>query len=99
LTDGQEVIAFVRPHETEIVPNMASDDGITARIKRILGNSAVARVELVANGEARNGRKEFFEVEIPGADVASLGLSTGQRVKLKSRRLSVFPEQNGTSLS
>jgi sulfate transport system ATP-binding protein len=95
LKDGQEVIAFVRPHDTEIVPNTASDEGVTASINRILGNGAVARVELVANGDARKGRKDFFEVEIPGADVASLGLSTGQRVKLKSRRLSVFPEQSG----
>jgi sulfate transport system ATP-binding protein len=97
--DGQEVVAFVRPHETEIVPETAAEDGITASIKRILGNGAVARVELVANGDARQGRKEFFEVEIPGAEAASLGLCTGQRVKLRSRRLSIFPEQNGTPAS
>ena len=96
LANGDEVVAFVRPHDTEIVPVSASGEGITASVKRILGNSAVARVELVANGDAREGRKDFFEVEIPGADVATLGLSAGQRVKLRSRRLRVFPEQNGT---
>jgi sulfate transport system ATP-binding protein len=99
LQEGQEVVAFVRPHETEIVPDASSDDGITASINRILGNGAVARVELVANGDARKGRKDFFEVEIPGTEAASLGLSTGQRVKLRSRRLSIFPEQNGRSAS
>jgi sulfate/thiosulfate transport system ATP-binding protein len=98
LTNGEEVVAFVRPHDTEIVPISASGgDGITASVKRILGNSAIARVELVANGDAREGRKDYFEVEIPGADVATLGLSAGQRVKLRSRRLRVFPEQNGTA--
>ncbi|HEY8312477.1 MAG TPA: sulfate ABC transporter ATP-binding protein [Gemmatimonadaceae bacterium] len=96
LANGDEVVAFVRPHDTEIVPVSASGEGITASVKRILGNSAVARVELVANGDAREGHKDFFEVEIPGADVATLGLSAGQRVKLRSRRLRVFPEQNGT---
>jgi sulfate transport system ATP-binding protein len=95
LKDGQEVIAFSRPHDTEIVPNTQSEDGVTASVHRILGNGAVARVELVANGDARKGRKDFFEVEIPGAEIASLGLSTGQRVKLRGRRLSVFSEQNG----
>jgi sulfate transport system ATP-binding protein len=96
LKNGDEVVAYVRPHETEIVPDTSSEDGVTASINRILGNGAVARVELVANGDARKGRKEFFEVEIPGAEVASLGLATGQRVKLKGRRLSVFREQTGT---
>jgi sulfate transport system ATP-binding protein len=99
LKDGQEVIAFVRPHDTEIEPNTQSDDGVTASINRILGNGAVARVELVANGDARKGRKDFFEVELPGAEVTSLGLSAGQRVKLRSRRLRVFPEQSGTPSS
>ena len=97
--DGQEVIAFSRPHDTEIVANAQSEDGVSASINRILGNGAIARVELVANGDARKGRKDFFEVEIPGSDVQSLGLSTGQHVKLRGRRLSVFPDQNGTQAS
>jgi sulfate transport system ATP-binding protein len=99
LKEGQEVIAFSRPHDTEIIPNTQSEDGVTASINRILGNGAITRVELVANGDARKGRKDFFEVEIPGAEIASLGLSAGQRVKLRGRRLSVFPEQNGAPTS
>lgn len=94
--DGEEVVAFSRPHDTEIIANPESEDGVSASIKRILGMGSVARVELVANGEVREGRKDFFEVEIPGSDVQSLGLSTGQLVKLRGRRLSVFPDQNGT---
>jgi sulfate transport system ATP-binding protein len=93
--DGQEVIAFSRPHDTEIVPDGQTADGISARVSRILGNGSVARVELVANGDARAGRKDFFEVEIPGAEVQSLGLSAGQRVKLRGRKLSVFSSQSG----
>jgi sulfate transport system ATP-binding protein len=97
--DGQQVVAFVRPHETEIVTDAASSDGITANINRILGNGAVARIELIANGAARKGRKEFFEVELPETQTTSLGLIPGQSVKLRSRHLSIFPDQNGTSAS
>lgn len=97
--EGQSVVAFVRPHETEIVPDIAGDEGITASVHRIIGTGAVARVELVANGDARQGRKEFFEVEIPGAEASALALATGQRVKIRSRRLSVFAEQNGEPAS
>jgi sulfate transport system ATP-binding protein len=94
-SDGQDVIAFSRPHDTEIVVNGASEEGVSASVNRILGKGSVARIELVANGDARKGHKDFFEVEIPGSDVQSLGLSTGQNVKIKGRRLSVFADQNG----
>lgn len=98
-SDGQQVIAFSRPQDTEIVSYDQSEDGVSARINRILGNGSLARVELIANGEARQGRKEFFEVEIPGLELQSLGLSAGQRVKLKARKLSVFSDQNGSNAS
>lgn len=98
-TDGQEVVAFSRPQDTEIVADAHVEDGVSARVNRILGNGAVARVELVANGDAREGRKEFFEVEITGAELQSLGLSTGQRVKLRGRNLSVFSDRNGPPAS
>ncbi|MFT3729875.1 MAG: sulfate ABC transporter ATP-binding protein [Hyphomicrobium sp.] len=97
--DGQDVIAFSRPQDTEIVSHDRSEDGISARVNRILGNGAVARVELVANGDARKGQKEFFEVEIPGSELQTLGLSTGQRVKIKGRKLSVFLNQSGSQAS
>ncbi len=98
-SDGQEVIAFSRPQDTEIIAHDQSEDGVSARVNRILGNGAVARVELIANGEAREGRKGFFEVEIPGRDLQSLSLSTGQRVKLRGRKLSVFSDQSGNQTS
>lgn len=94
-TEGQEVVAFSRPQDTEIIANAQNEEGVSARVNRILGNGSVARVELVANGEAREGRKEFFEVEILGTELQSLGLSTGQRVKLRGRKLSIFADQSG----
>ncbi|MFA5955431.1 sulfate/molybdate ABC transporter ATP-binding protein [Hyphomicrobium sp.] len=95
-SDGQEVIAFSRPQDTEIVADANADDGVSVRVNRIIGNGPIVRVELVANGEAREGRKEFFEVEVSGSELQSLGLSTGQRVKLRGRKLSVFSNQNGS---
>ncbi|HET6389020.1 sulfate ABC transporter ATP-binding protein [Hyphomicrobium sp.] len=94
--DGQEVVAFSRPHDTEIIANPQSEDGVSASVNRILGTGSLARVELVANGHAREGRKDFFEVEIPGAEIQSLGLSAGQHVKLRGRHLSVFPSPNSS---
>jgi sulfate transport system ATP-binding protein len=94
--DGEKVVAFVRPHETEIYPATTPGDGITASVSRIFCNGSVARVELVANGDARRGRKDFFEVQLPESGVTALGLSAGQRVKVRGRRLSVFSDQSGT---
>jgi sulfate transport system ATP-binding protein len=99
LGDGQDVIAFARPHETEITPDMTAQEGVSASINRILGNGVVARVELVASGEAPNGRKVFFEVELPEAELTSKGLCNGQRVKLISRSLTIFPNQMGALVS
>ena len=62
------------------------------RSNRILDSGAVTRVELVANGSAREGRTEYFEVELTPAEIASLGLETGKRVRINSRRLSVFSD-------
>jgi sulfate transport system ATP-binding protein len=89
LREGDPVVAYARPHETEIV-RAADGPGIAARVNRLLSNGAVTRVELIANGDARQGRKDYFEVEVTPADLAELGLATGENVRIKSRRLSLF---------
>jgi sulfate/thiosulfate transport system ATP-binding protein len=92
LTDGVPVIAYARPHETLILPDGAEAYGIAAKVNRILDSGAVARVELTANGDAREGRTDYYEVELTLADIAALGLQTGKRVRINSRRLNVFRE-------
>ncbi|MDX2287442.1 MAG: sulfate ABC transporter ATP-binding protein [Hyphomicrobiaceae bacterium] len=89
LSDGAPVVAYARPHDTEIVRD-GEGLGIAAKVNRILASGAVTRVELIANGDARKGDKDYFEVEVTQQELASLGLSHGDRVRLKSRRLSVF---------
>ena len=49
-------------------------------------------MELIANGPERQGTKDFFEVEIGTEELASLNIANGQRVRLKSRRLSLFDD-------
>jgi sulfate transport system ATP-binding protein len=92
LNDGSPVVAFARPHETEIVTD-GSGEGVAAKVNRILTSGAVTRVELIANGEAREGRKDYFEVEVTPDALATLGLATGERVRIRSRRLSLFGDK------
>ncbi|HEX2840079.1 sulfate ABC transporter ATP-binding protein [Hyphomicrobium sp.] len=91
LHDGAAVIAFARPHDTEILKG-SEGEGVAAKVNRILSNGAITRVELIANGDARDGRKDYFEVEVTPTSLAELGLSTGERVRIKSNRLSLFGE-------
>jgi sulfate transport system ATP-binding protein len=91
LRDGSPVIAYARPHDTEIVKG-ETGEGVTAKVNRILASGAVTRVELIANGDARGGKKDYFEVEVTPADLAALSLATGEKVRIKSRRLSLFGE-------
>ncbi len=93
LADGQAVVAYARPHDTEIHQLSAGRSGVTAKVNRILESGALARVELVANGAAREGRTDYFEVELTPAEIVELGLETGKRVRLTSRRLSVFRDK------
>lgn len=92
VANGSSVIAFARPHDTEIVRGDAAE-GIEARVNRILSNGAITRVELLANGDARGGKKDYFEVEVSPEQLAALGLSTGENVRIKSKRLSLFGDQ------
>ncbi|MGB4865065.1 MAG: sulfate ABC transporter ATP-binding protein [Hyphomicrobium sp.] len=90
LADGTSVIGYARPHDTHILPEFAGQDGIVARVNRILTNGAVSRVELIATGECRKDAPEYFEVEISPAEIASLGLEAGKRVRLASHKLALF---------
>jgi sulfate transport system ATP-binding protein len=89
---GEEVVAFARPHELDIVVDADSTLGLPAAVQRVLVNGAVARVELTArvgtNGSAAPAR---FEVEITRDRLAQLDLQPGQAVRLTSSRLRVFP--------
>ncbi len=92
LSEGSAVVAYARPHDIEIVKGEGGE-GVAAKVNRILSSGAITRVELIANGDARGGKKDYFEVEVTPADLAALSLSTGEHVRIKSRRLSLFGEK------
>jgi sulfate transport system ATP-binding protein len=98
---GDDVIAYARPHELDIMldtdrrcddPDAAKREGVPASVRRVLVSGAVARVELL--GERRAGDKAEpprFEVELTRERLAQLDLQPGQAVRLTSSRLKVFP--------
>ncbi len=84
---GDEVIAFARPHELDILIDAAVTDGVPARISRVLSFGVTARVEL----DGLNGATgQHFEVELTRERVAALALAEGQTVRLHPQRLRVF---------
>jgi sulfate/thiosulfate transport system ATP-binding protein len=95
---GEQVVAFARPHELDIVVDERDTrQGLAAKVNRVLLSGATARVELTgvvgSNGHAE---QQHFEVELTREQLADLGLVAGQSVRLTSSRLKVFPaEQQG----
>ena len=92
IADGEEVVAFARPFELDIVTDGSPVEGLAVKVDRVLVSGALARVELTglvgANGHAE---PQHFEVELTRERLDELGLRTGQPVRLISSRLRVFP--------
>jgi len=95
-TEGQDVVAFARPHELDIIADGNTGTvGVPATVSRILDVGAVARVELSApphatNGSGKTSEPQFFEVELSAQKLSELNLAAGQPVRLVSSRLRVF---------
>ena len=85
--EGTDVIAFARPHELQIAPQLEQADGVKAKVSRILAFGPVARVELSAS----DSPNVFYEVDVTAQELNSLQLSVGQAVRLLPLQLRVFP--------
>jgi sulfate/thiosulfate transport system ATP-binding protein len=92
VANGEDVIAFARPHELDIVVDREAQEGLAVKVNRVLLSGATARVELTGvigtNGHAE---PQHFEVELTRQQLTDLGLQPGQPVRLTSSRLRVFP--------
>ncbi len=89
--DGDDVVAFARPHELDILTGDGRE-GIPVRVSRVLLSGATARVELTGkNGANGHAEPQHFEVELTRQQFSDLGLEPGQPVRLTSDRLKVFP--------
>ena len=76
---GEQVVAFARPHELDIVVDDSdARQGLSAKVDRVLLSGATARVELTgiigSNGSAQ---PQHFEVELTREQLADLGLVAG----------------------
>ncbi len=98
LKEGRDMVAFARPHDLRIAPEGLGGRGISARVNRILDSGPLARVELLGPVNRDLGRPDYFEVEIPKGEIASLGLAAGQNVRLLASRLRLFEKKSGGSL-
>ena len=81
--DGKAV-AFVRPHEFDLVPGWGEQGGLAARIVRIVSVGPSAQIEL----SHHDG--ELIEVTIGREAFRLLGLSEGDQVSLRPRHIRVF---------
>ncbi|MDR1889153.1 MAG: sulfate ABC transporter ATP-binding protein [Zoogloeaceae bacterium] len=90
LESGVNVTAFVRPHELSIVSQDVPDPvGVAAKITRIMGFGAAARIELVG----LDAGAQHFEVEMSREQLAAQGLIEGQSVRLTPSRIKVFERE------
>ncbi|WP_205202653.1 sulfate/molybdate ABC transporter ATP-binding protein [Azonexus hydrophilus] len=87
LAQGASVVAFARPHELMILPDVGAGEGVAAKISRILAFGVTARIEL----DGVNGASgQHFEVELTREQVLQQGPAEGQQVRLVPSRLKVF---------
>ena len=92
LVEGSEVVAFSRPHETDLV-HIGDGEGVPAKVNRILETGGIwSRVELIANESATGDKHAYFEVDVAAERLAALGVSAGDRVRIRSRHLSLFEQ-------
>lgn len=91
--NGSEVYAFARPHELEIITDPSITTGIAARVDRILQFGNNARVEL---DSVHDSISRHFEVLLPVAQLQSLNLQSGQRVRLQPSYLKIFQRDDAT---
>jgi sulfate/thiosulfate transport system ATP-binding protein len=94
VAQGEEAVAFARPHELDILTDPESTEGLGAIIARILTFGATARVELDCLATAMDAlAPSHYEVELPRRQLETLGLAERQRVRLVPSQIRVFQQQ------
>jgi len=81
-------VAYVRPHDVEIVPSQAAVDAEPAVIRSVHAAGAVARLTCVR----ANGSHEVIEAEMSRQRLKELELVPGDPVRLRMRRARRFAE-------
>ena len=86
LAQGSAAVAYVRPHELQILPADAQE-GVSATIERLLPMGPRIRVELRGN-DGTNGA--LFEAELSKEEVKFL--LPGQTVQLVAKQAQLYPD-------
>jgi sulfate transport system ATP-binding protein len=82
-----KAVAFVRPHEFDLVPGWSAGDGLPATIVRVVSVGPSAQIEL----SRLDG--ERIEVTIARDTFQPLGLGEGDLVSLRPRRIRIFQDE------
>jgi sulfate transport system ATP-binding protein len=82
---GRNGIAYLRPHDLEILPVSSGGQGQAAIVRHLTITGPVARVEF-----AVDGHDELVEVELSRRQHHALGLKQGEKVFLRIRAAHVF---------
>jgi len=83
---SEQAVAFVRPHEFDLVPGGNSSDGLPARIVRIATVGPTAQLDLSRDDG------HLVEVELSREAFDGLGLSEGDRVAIRPRHVRIFAD-------
>jgi sulfate/thiosulfate transport system ATP-binding protein len=97
LKEGRSMVAYARPPDLKVIPNGENGRGIAAKVNRIIATGPLTRVELVRASSNQANPLEYYEAELTQSEVASLGLSAGQPVRLLASRLRLFDLPKGAA--
>ncbi|MCM8595252.1 sulfate/molybdate ABC transporter ATP-binding protein [Accumulibacter sp.] len=84
---GGGAVAFVRPHDFDLVPGWPAGSGLPAKIERVVSIGPTAQLEL-SRGDGEAG--EPIEVHLDRQTLGRLGVREGDRVLLRPRRIRLF---------
>lgn len=90
-TQDAQALAYVRPHELDVVPYQLGLSGITATLDRAIVVGPLARLELMpqAHGNPK-ATDTLIEVHLSAASFQALGLKEGDRVLVSPKKARVF---------
>jgi sulfate transport system ATP-binding protein len=89
-TQNAQGVAYVRPHDIDIVPYLQGEIGIAARLKRAHAIGPLAQLEL-----QRADSSDIIEVTMANERYASLNIKVGEVLLARPRQLRVFVEKVG----
>jgi sulfate/thiosulfate transport system ATP-binding protein len=91
-TQDAQALAYVRPHDLDVVPYRPGLAGIVATLDRAIVVGPLARLELLpwAHGQSTHDRNTLIEAQLSATHFQELGLKEGDEVLVSLRKARVF---------